>query len=84
MVRRVFVCVCLVWVLAGCTSNVQLANGKGQSVQCRTTSFGVLGTLIAASMQQTCIDEYQKQGFHQVAAATSPPSAASTGRAKQQ
>jgi hypothetical protein len=84
MLRGVIVCVFLVSVLAGCTSNIQMADGKGQSVECRTTSFGLLGTLIAASMQQTCVDDLQKQGYHEVAAAPSSPPAAATGQAKQQ
>jgi hypothetical protein len=81
-VRGVFLCVLTVGVLTGCTSNVQMADGKGQAAECRTTFFGVIGTLVAASAQQTCIDEYQKKGFHQVATASSP-STAPTGQAKQ-
>lgn len=81
---RFSVCAILALGLANCTSNVQMANAEGQKVQCRTVSFGLLGTLMAASMQQTCIDDYQKQGFHDVTARASPPSPASTGQVKQQ
>jgi hypothetical protein len=90
MARGAFLCVILVLALAGCTSTVQMANGKGQMVQCSTTSFGLLATLIAESMRETCVDNYEKQGFHQEPAMASPQPVASpqpaapTGQTKQQ
>jgi len=76
MVTRVFPIVLLALLLAGCTSNVQMANAKGQVAHCQTTSFGVIGTLVAASMQQACINDFKSKGFHQVTAAAAQPAAA--------
>jgi hypothetical protein len=68
MLRGILLSAALLSTLGGCASNVQLANNKGQEARCNTVSFGLLGTLVAASMQQTCIDQYEKRGFHQVPA----------------
>ncbi|MFY9836251.1 MAG: hypothetical protein WAK55_07225 [Xanthobacteraceae bacterium] len=72
MLKSAFPCVFMFLILAGCTSNVQMANNKGQKAECRTASFGIVGTLVAASMQQSCVEQYQKDGFHQVSATGLP------------
>jgi hypothetical protein len=80
MLRLVVVSAALLPVLGGCVSQVQLANNKGQMAQCSAAGLGIVSSLVAASVQQTCIDQYQKQGFHQVAAAA-PSAAAATSTA---
>jgi hypothetical protein len=77
MFKSVFPYVFLFLILASSTSNVEMANNKGQKAECRTASFGIVGTLVAASMQQSCVQEYQKNGFHQVSATGLPLTATS-------
>lgn len=84
MLRVIVVSAVLLPILGGCAApSAQLANNKGQVADCRAAGFGLLGTLAAVSMYQTCVNSYQKQGFHQVpvrpASATAP--AAATGQA---
>jgi hypothetical protein len=45
-------------------------NGKGQPIQCNAFGMGLVGTMIAASMQQTCMAQHQKDGSPSAAAAT--------------
>jgi hypothetical protein len=80
MLRVVVVSAALLPLLGGCVSQVQLANNKGQMAQCSAAGLGIVSSLVAASVQQTCIDQYQKQGYHQVAAAA-PSAAAATSTA---
>jgi hypothetical protein len=84
MLKVIVASAVLLPILGGCAApNAQLANNKGQVADCRAVGFGVLGTLAAVSMYQTCVNEYQKQGFHQVAArpASAAAPAATTGQA---
>jgi len=76
MLRGVVVATVLLSLLAGCVSQVQLANDKGQMAQCSAAGLGIISSLVAASVQQNCVDQYQKQGYHQVPAAA--PSATAT------
>jgi hypothetical protein len=80
MLRVVVVSAALLPVLGGCVSQVQLADNKGQMAQCSAAGLGIVSSLVAASVQQTCIDQYQKQGYHQLAAAA-PSAAAATSTA---
>ena len=58
-------------------------NDKGQVVaECTTTGFGIIGLLVAESMRETCVDQYQQKGLHQATAAAAPQPAPSTGQAK--
>ena len=67
MLRGVFVAAVLLSLLASCAApNYQLANNKGQTARCSSFGAGIVGTLMAVSMAQTCVNEYQKQGYHQV------------------
>ena len=89
MLRGVFVATVLLSLLAGCAApNYQLANNKGQVARCSSFGAGVVGTLIAVSMAQTCVNEYQKQGYHQVpvsapAAASAPSTSTDQAKKKQ-
>jgi hypothetical protein len=76
MLRGVLVSAALLPVLCGCVSQVQLANNKGQMAECSAAGLGIVSSLVAASVQHNCIDQYQKQGFHQVPAPA--PSATAT------
>ncbi|MGA9948279.1 MAG: hypothetical protein WBQ24_08530 [Xanthobacteraceae bacterium] len=76
MLRGVLVPAALLPVLRGCVSQVQLANNKGQMAECSAAGLGIVSSLVAASVQHNCIDQYQKQGFHQVPAPA--PSATAT------
>jgi hypothetical protein len=76
MLKVIVVSAALLPVLGGCVSQVQLANDKGQMAECSAAGLGIVSSLVAASVQQTCVDQYQKQGYHQVPAAA--PSAAPT------
>ena len=51
-----------------------VGRNKGQRAECSAAGLGIISSLVAASVQQSCLDRYQKQGYHQIAAA--PPSAA--------
>ena len=86
MLRVVVVSAALLPMLSGCAApTAQMANAKGQTAQCRSAGFGVLGSLIAVSMYQTCVDDYQKQGYHQVPvtpAAAAPAAPAGQGTTK--
>jgi hypothetical protein len=78
MVRMVVVSAALLPILAGCAApSAQLVNDKGQGTQCRAFGLG-LGALIALGMEQSCVDEAEKQGYHQVAANGTSAVAAST------
>jgi hypothetical protein len=85
MWRGVVVSAVLLSMLSGCAApSAQLTNNKGQVAKCNSFGFGVLGTLFAVSTYQTCVDQYQKQGFHQMPAtapAASTSSSTSTGQA---
>lgn len=87
MLRGVIVSAALLSILGGCAApSAQLANDKGQVAKCSSFGFGVLGTMFAVSSYQTCVDQYQKQGFHQMPAAVpaaSPASSTSTDQAPQ-
>jgi hypothetical protein len=83
MLRVIVVSAALLPMLGGCVSQVQLANNKGQMAQCSAVGLGIVSSLVAASVQQTCIDRYQKQGFHQLAAASPTAASASTATASQ-
>jgi hypothetical protein len=89
MLRVIVVSAALLPVLAGCAApSTQMANKQGQVAQCKTFGFGVIGTLAAVSLYQTCVDQLQKQGYHQVpvkAQASAPAAAApsSSGQAPQ-
>jgi hypothetical protein len=76
MLRGVLVSAALLPVLGGCVFQVQLANNKGQMAECSAAGLGIVSSLVAASVQHNCIDQYQKQGFHQVPAPA--PSATAT------
>jgi uncharacterized membrane protein YeaQ/YmgE (transglycosylase-associated protein family) len=76
MLRSVIVSAVLLSSLVGCVSQVQLANDKGQMAQCSAAGLGIISSLVAASVQHNCVDQYQKQGYHQVPAAA--PSATAT------
>ena len=76
MLRGILVSAALLPMLGGCVSQVQLANDKGQMAQCSAAGLGIISSMVAASVQHNCIAQYQKQGYHQVAAAT--PSATTT------
>jgi hypothetical protein len=83
MVRMIVVSAVLLPILGGCAApSAQMANNKGQVAGCRAVGFGVLGTLAAVSMYQTCVNEYQKQGFHQVAARPASATAPAAATAK--
>ena len=59
-------------ILGGCAAtDTKMANNKGQTAQCSTFGMGVIGTLVAVSMYQTCVDEHKKQGYHVVPATAS-------------
>jgi hypothetical protein len=76
MLRVLLVSAALLPILGGCAiTNQQMANDKGQTVKCSTFGAGVIGTLVAVTMEKKCIDDYQKQGFHEVP--NTPPPAAS-------
>jgi len=67
----------LLLVLGGCAlTDVKVADEKGQAAHCRAFGAGIIGTVVALGMTQSCVDEYKKQGFHEVPAAT--PAAAVT------
>jgi hypothetical protein len=87
MLRVFIVSAALLPMLGGCAApSTQMANKQGQVAQCKSFGFGVIGTLAAVSMYQTCVDQLQKQGFHQVPAkapATAPAAATSSGQAPQ-
>jgi hypothetical protein len=69
MLRMLVVSAALLPILGGCAAPAtQMANNHGQVAQCKTFGFGVIGTLAAVSLYQTCVDQLQKQGYHQVAA----------------
>ena len=77
MLRVFLVSAALLPILGGCAiTNQQMANDKGQTVKCSTFGAGVVGTLVAVIMEKKCIDDYQKQGYHEVPH-TSPPGASS-------
>jgi hypothetical protein len=76
MLRSVVVSTVLLSVLGGCVSQVQLANNKGQMAECSAAGLGIISSLVAASVQHNCVDQYQKQGYHQVPAPA--PSATAT------
>jgi hypothetical protein len=78
MLRIVVVSAAILPILVGCAApSAQLVNDKGQNAQCSAVGLG-LGALIALSMEQTCVDRAQKQGYHQVAARGTPAAATST------
>ena len=81
MLRGVLVSAALLPVLCGCVSQVQLVNDKGQTAQCNAAGLGIVTSVIAASGQKDCIDRYQNQGYHQVAASDSSAAATSTANA---
>ncbi|MGB6448473.1 MAG: hypothetical protein WBF47_25565 [Xanthobacteraceae bacterium] len=87
MLRGVVVSAALLSMLSGCAApTAQLTNNKGQVAKCSSFGFGVLGTLFAVSTHRTCVDQDQKQGFHQMPAtapAASTSSSTSTGQATQ-
>jgi hypothetical protein len=58
-------------ILAGCVSQVQLANNKGQTAECSAAGLGIISSLVAAGVQKNCLDRYQNAGYHQVAAPAS-------------
>lgn len=67
--KREGVCGATLSLLTGCVSQVQLADNKGQRAECSAAGLGIISSLVAASVQQSCLDRYQKQGYHQIAAA---------------
>jgi hypothetical protein len=86
MLRSVLLSAALLSMLGGCAApRTEMVNNKGQKVECSAFGMGVLGTLVAVSMQQTCVDQHNKQGFHQVPAApasTTAPATTSSGQTK--
>ena len=81
MLRGVLVSAALLPMLCGCVSQVQLVNDKGQTAQCNAAGLGIVTSVIAASGQKDCIDRYQGQGYHQVAAPNSTAAATSSADA---
>lgn len=81
MLRGILVSAALLPVLCGCVSQVQLVNDKGQTAQCNAAGLGIVTSVIAASGQKDCIDRYQNQGYHQVAASDSSAAATSSANA---
>ena len=64
MLRGVFVAAVLLSLLASCAApNYQLANNKGQTARCSSFGAGIVGTLMAVSMAQTCVNEYPEAGL---------------------
>lgn len=72
MLRVIVVSAALLAMLGGCAvTDAKMANNKGQTAQCSTFGMGVIGTLVAVSMYQNCVEEHKKQGYHEVPAKTS-------------
>lgn len=81
MVRIVVVSAALLPILAGCAApSAQLVNEKGQNTQCSAFGLG-LGAFIALTMEQNCVEQAEKQGYHQVAAKGASGAATSTNSA---
>jgi hypothetical protein len=79
MLRGVFAATVSLSILGGCTAtNVQMANNKGQTARCSMFGAGLLGAPAAVLMTQSCVDEYKKQGYHEVPAGPPSPSAAAS------
>jgi hypothetical protein len=76
MLRVVVAATLVLSSLAGCVSQVELANDKGQTAECSAAGLGIISSVVAASVQQNCLDRYQKQGYRQIPAAA--PSAVAT------
>lgn len=55
-------------LLAGCASPSQwMVNDRGQHVRCAATGFGVIGMIAAKGMEKSCISDYRKVGYHEMA-----------------
>ena len=69
MVRIVVVSAALLPILGGCAApSAHLVNDKGQKTQCSAFGLGLLGSFIALTMEQNCVEQAEKQGYHQVPA----------------
>ena len=69
MVRIVVVSAALLPILVGCAApSAHLVNDKGQKTQCSAFGLGLLGSFIALTMEQNCVEKAEKQGYHQVPA----------------
>jgi hypothetical protein len=64
MWRIIFV----VALLSGCASPSQwMVNDQGQKYRCASTGFGVIGIIAAKHSEKTCVDDYEKVGYQEMA-----------------
>jgi hypothetical protein len=55
-------------ILTGCASPSQwMVNDRGQKIRCAATGFGVIGMIAAKDMERSCVHDYQKVGYHEMA-----------------
>jgi len=79
MLRVIVMSVALLPMLGGCAAtDTKMANNKGQKVECKAFGMGIIGTVAALAMTKDCVDNYKKEGFHEVPA-TASAGPASTG-----
>jgi len=51
-------------IMSGCASyNQDLMNSSGQRVRCHTTGFGIIGAMVASSVQNECLQTAQENGY---------------------
>lgn len=51
-------------VMSGCASyNQDLMNVSGQRVKCTTQGFGIIGAMVASSIQNSCLQTAQSNGY---------------------
>ena len=57
-------CAFMLFILTGCVSNYDVLVKEGLSpVTCKSWGFGVTGVISANLMQDSCIRDYESQGY---------------------
>jgi hypothetical protein len=60
--------IALLLALSGCATPSQwMVNNQGQHVRCAATGFGVIGMIAAKGMERSCVADYRKVGYREMA-----------------